>query len=176
MEKDFLLVQRMKLGDKDAAETFVRKYYPMILRYCRLHVYDKNSAEDMTQATFERFFRAFPTYEHAGKAVNYLYVIAGNLCRDLGRKHVEMPARLPEQLPGQGEDGWQAQIEDRLDVEQTLKELPGDLREVVILRYLQDCKIKEIAQILGISHSLVKYRLKRGKEALQSLLEKERFV
>jgi len=50
----------------------------------------------MTQETFTRFFRTFRQYKHYGKAVNYLYVIAANACRDYHRKQKEL---LLEDLP-----------------------------------------------------------------------------
>ena len=82
MDADFLLLHRMRHGDDQAIEDFVRKYYPLILRYCHLHIQDTGYAEDLTQETFARFFRNLSQYQHYGKAANYLYVIAGNLCRD----------------------------------------------------------------------------------------------
>ena len=82
MDSDFLLICRMKNGDEQAIDTFVRKYYPSILRYCHLHIHDPVYAEDATQETFARFFQTLPQYRHYGKAMNYLYVIAANLCRD----------------------------------------------------------------------------------------------
>ena len=86
MDADFLLLRRMHQGDEGAIEEFVRKYYPLMLRYCRLHLWDAGEAEDETQETFARFFRTLPQYQHYGKAANYLYVIAGNLCRDSFKK------------------------------------------------------------------------------------------
>ena len=96
MDGDFLLLHRMQNGDDQAIESFVRKYYPKILRYCHLHIKDSGFAEDLTQETFARFFRTLHQYQHYGKAANYLYVIAGNLCRDYYRK----PEELPDGVPG----------------------------------------------------------------------------
>lgn len=62
MDADYLLILRMKNGDDRAIEEFVGKYYPMILRYCHLHVRDQDYAEDMTQETFSRFFRTLRQY------------------------------------------------------------------------------------------------------------------
>ncbi len=92
MDPDFLLIRRMKDGDDEAIEEFVRKYYPAVLRYCMLRVDDAGYALDAVQETFERFFRNFARYRHYGKAVNYLYVIAGNVCRDYYRNRREVAA------------------------------------------------------------------------------------
>ena len=99
MDADFLLLRRMRQGDEMAIEEFVRKYYPLVLRYCRLHLWDTGEAEDVTQEVFARFFRTLPQYQHSGKAANYLYVIAGNLCRDSFKKIRPLPLEeVPEEV------------------------------------------------------------------------------
>ena len=169
MDADFLLLHRMKHGDDQAIEDFVRKYYPMILRYCHLHIQDTGYAEDLTQETFTRFFRTLSQYQHYGKAANYLYVIAGNLCRDYHKKTEVIPM---EELPEQPVYPMET-LDLRLDVHRALALLPPELREVTILYFFQELKQKEIARILGISLPLVKYRIRRAKELLEQLLGKE---
>lgn len=169
MDADFLLVYRMKSGDNQAIEAFVRKYYPLILRYCHLHIKDRGYAEDMTQEVFARFFRTLSGYQHYGKALNYLYVIAANCCRDYCRKPEEIPLEeLPEQPVFEMEP-----LDLRLDVHTALEKLPKELREVTILFFFQEVTQKEIAKILGIGLPLVKYRIKRAKELLAAYLGKE---
>ena len=169
MDADFLLLHRMRNGETQAIEDFVRKYYPMILRYCHIHIRDLGYAEDLTQETFAQFFRTLSQYQHYGKAANYLYVIAGNLCRDY---HKKPEAILMEELSEQ--PVYQTDTLDiRLDVHRALKQLPPELREVTILYFFQELKQKEIARILGISLPLVKYRIRRAKELLEQLIGKE---
>ena len=89
MDPDAGLIRRMNQGDDEAIEAFVRKYYPQILGYCCYHLRHRQDGEDVTQETFARFFASLDRYRHYGKAANYLYVIAGNLCRDhLRRRQV----------------------------------------------------------------------------------------
>ena len=163
MDADFLLIHKMKNGDEAAVELFVRTYYPVIRNYCYCHTCREETAEDLTQETFERFFRSFSSYRHAGKLANYLYVIAGNLCRDSYKKKRDL---LPDTLPEKGENPLEA-AERRMDLEDALGKLPGEMKEVVILHYFQDLKLREVAKILGIGLPLVKYRLKRAKELLK---------
>lgn len=174
MDEDFLLIRRMRKGEEEALEAFVRKYYPAILRYCSYRVLDAGDAEDIVQETFEKFFRSLPLYRHYGKACNYLYVIAGNLCRDFGRKaaRAEVLGFSEERLLDEKENPIDEAI-SRFDLERALAELPEEQREVIALHYFQDLKLKEIAKILGIGLPRVKYRIKRAKERLMVLLEKE---
>ena len=169
MDADLLLLLRMRNGDTQAIEDFVRKYYPRILRYCHFHIRDTGYAEDLTQETFARFFRTLGQYQHHGKAANYLYVIAGNLCRDHHKKPEEIPmSELPEAPVFQMEA-----LDLRLDVRRALEKLPPELREVTILYFFQELKQRQIAKILGIGLPLVKYRIKRAKELLAGYLGKE---
>ena len=131
MDADFLLIHKMKNGDEEAIEVFVKKYYSTIRNYCRLHTYTDCDAEDITQATFEHFFRSFRSYHHLGKTANYLYVIARNLCRDSYKKKRDI---VMEALPDKGENPI-AVIENKIDIEESIKKLPEDLQEVVILHY-----------------------------------------
>ena len=141
----------------------------MILRYCQLHIQDLGYAEDLTQETFVRFFRTLNQYQHYGKAANYLYVIAGNLCRDYHKKPEVIPM---EELPEQPVNQMEA-LDLRMDVHQALEQLSPELREVTILYFFQELKQKEIARILGINLPLVKYRIRRSKELLEQLIGKE---
>jgi len=63
-----------------------------------------------------------------------------------------------------------AVIENKIDIEESIKKLPEDLQEVVILHYFQDLKLKEVADIIGIGLPLVKYRIGKAKELLSVYL------
>lgn len=166
MDRDFLLVQKMRMGDEKAIEIFVEKYYPRILSYCQVHIGDHGYAEDMTQETFERFFRSLKQYRHYGKAANYLYVIAANTCHDYHRKHKEIVTEtMPEQADTRADN-----TEERLDVQMAFKRLPEEVREVAVLYFLQEQKQKDIAVMLGIGLPLVKYRIRRARELLAGYL------
>lgn len=177
MDADFFLVQRMKNGDEDAMETFVRTYYPLILKYCSYHTWDRQNAADLTQETFAHFFASLAKYEHRGKAVHYLYVIAGNLCRDSFREKREMPFAELSEVEGSSterlEENSMGQLEERLEIERALRRLPEELLEVVILHYFQNLKLREIAEILQIGLPLVKYRASRAKSELRKYLGEE---
>ena len=166
MELDLLTVHRMQSGDTQTVEDFVRQYYPQILRYCYLHIFDRGDAEDMTQETFARFFRNLDQYRHNGKLRSCLYAIAANVCRDYHRKRKDL---LMDQIPEEGTEPM-PQVELRLDVRRALERLPREQRDVVVLYYFQGCRKKEIGQILGIGESLVRYRLKRAADQLREFL------
>lgn len=169
MDADFLLVQKMRMGDEKAIETFVEKYYPQMQRYCQLHIDDDGYAEDMTQETFVRFFRTLTQYQHYGKAVNYLYAIAANVCHDYYRKTREIPIKeIPERYQPQT-----GNLEQKIEVQMALESLPEEIREVAVLFFLQERKQKDIARILGVGVPLVKYRIRKARELFTAYFGKE---
>lgn len=153
----------MKQGDDNAFDLFVHKYYQEILSYCHHHCFDKTYAEDLTQETFIRFFTRLPDYHYKGKTLNYLYTIAGNLCKDYLKKTKEILL----------EENQAEQILNRVLIEQVLEQLPDELRDVLTLYYFQELKLTEISGTLQIGLPLVKYRLQKARKQLKELLGKE---
>ena len=169
MDEDSRLIRQMRAGSDEALDAFVRKYYHDIYRYCLRRLPSTADAEDLTQTTFERFFRGFENYRHHGKAKNYLYVIAGSLCADFYRRSPDEPAtELPESASSP-----EAETDRRLDLQSAVGALSEPLREVIILHYFQDLKLREIAKLLGIGLPLVKYRISKAKQQLKSLLQED---
>lgn len=175
MDKDYFLIRRMKQGDESAVDDFVKRYYSDIYSYCYCKLSDKWQAEDVTQDTFTNFFGHFNSYVHKGKAKNYLYVIAGNLCKNEYKKHKEVSAAWEAEETIVDRKEMQKEIVLKVSIEQEISRLPEEFKEVVILHYFQELKIREIAQILDINISLVKYRLSESKKILKNGIDKEDF-
>ena len=174
MDIDFWLIQKMKRGEENAFDVFVHKYYNKILNYCVYHCMDKSYAEDLTQETFVRFFAKLSDYRYRGKTINYLYTIAGNLCKDYFKKAKD--SVLDEQeIEAQSKllhSGTEEML-DKLAIQAALNELPDELREVVVLYYFQELKLAEIADVLQIGLPLVKYRMKQARLRLENLLKED---
>ena len=80
---------------------------------------------------------------------------------------------MTDQLPDI-EDENPKNIEIRIDIERALEQLPEEIKEIVILFFYQGLKQKEIADLLNIKLSLVKYRVSKAKELLAKQLEVEK--
>lgn len=101
--------------------------------------------------------------------MNYLYTIAGNLCKDYLKKTKEILLEENEFL----EENQAEQILNRVLIEQVLEQLPDELRDVLTLYYFQELKLTEISGTLQIGLPLVKYRLQKARKQLKELLGKE---
>ncbi len=174
MYSDFLLIRKMKQGDDIAFDLFVHKYYKKILTYCHYRCFDKEYAEDLTQETFIRFFTKLSDYHSRGKTLNYLYTIAGNLCKDALKKVKEIPMEKTELFDEKNQEEHQMEnVLNKIFMQQALGQLPDELCEVLTLYYFQELKLTEISEILQIGLPLVKYRLKQARKQLEGLLRKE---
>ncbi|MCI9612594.1 MAG: RNA polymerase sigma factor [Eubacterium sp.] len=173
MDVDFLLLMKMKQGEEDAFDKFIRKYYEEILKYCTYHCFDSEYARDLTQETFLRFFANLSAYQYCGKTKNYLYTIAGNLCKNYYKKKKEdvMDKEGLQAKAGAAADPF-AGVLDQMEMQAALAGLSEEFREVLILYYFQELKLKEIAGVLGIGLPLVKYRMRQAKQQLKEFFER----
>lgn len=171
MTREDQLIKRITDGDASAMEELIQMYYPELLRYCRWHTPDKQSAEDAVHETFLKLLRHWDGYIHRGKFRAYLYRIAANICTDMYRSHWNTDISLPEGLTTQ-ENGYQ-QAEQEADFLRLTALLPEQQRELVILRYAQQFKLREIAQITGLPLRTVQSRLRAALKTLKSKLSEE---
>ncbi len=159
------LVQRIRLGDEDAAETLVRRYYAAILRYCAHRCGSGQRAEDLTQETFLRLFRSLPEYAGRGRLRAFLYTIAERLCIDESRRPRPYPLE-EQQFPAECEGIRRA--EDRAEIDALLDALPREQRTAVLLRYGEQLSFREIGDVMGCSlrtaQSRVRWALKKMRQ------------
>lgn len=160
------IFKRLDGGDESALDELVRAYYPEILRYCRRHTADEHSAEDAAQETFCRAVRHLDAYAHRGKFRAWLYKIASNTCADYWRRG-ERAVPLDEEV--YVEKGFE-RAELSQDLSAALASLPEEQREVVLLRYMHDLKLRECAEVLGIPLRTVQSRSRAALKALRKLL------
>ena len=113
--------------------------YDKIYRYCFFHTRCQELAEDLTQETFLRYYQ-HPQYQSTGKELQYLYVIARNLCIDTYRK--------PSAEPLSEENMPVVSVQDddfitHVALRNALSELTAEERELILL--LVSCTLIIIA-------------------------------
>ena len=104
----------------------------------------------------------------------FLYKIAKNICIDLNRTMERTEVSL-ESLPGEPayqESGFAA-AEEKANLRALTAQLEPEQRELVLLRFAQQLKLREIAQITGLPLRTVQSRLRAALKTLKIQLEKE---
>lgn len=181
------LIRRCLAGDerayRDLVERFERPVFSLALRMVR-RVED---AEDLTQETFVRMFRALDRYDPTRPFPAWLFTIATRLCIDHLRRKRLAPISLtqvgPEDDeeytievadPGLGPELTTSHAEEERRTRDLIDSLPPHYRIVVLLRHQQDLSYDEIAEALHLPLGTVKARIHRAREILKQRIAKTR--
>ncbi|MBE6121795.1 MAG: RNA polymerase sigma factor [Erysipelotrichaceae bacterium] len=146
----------------------LKEQYDKLLRYCYMKTKNSSLAEDIVQETFLKFWQS-RSYEDTGKEMAYLYTIARNLCMDEFRRPSALDIDAHPELPACRNTGPE-NVLDGLAVEEALAQLPEELREIVVMRYVNDISAADIGKVMGMSRFSVNRRLKEGLGILRKLL------
>lgn len=168
------LIRQIQSGHKELLNDVIQRYYEDILHFCIYQIRDVSYAYDLTQETFYRFIRCVDTYQCRNLKA-YLIRIARNLCIDYWRGRIDTididGPELIDQMILTDKDKEFEKIENGMVLADFLSELSVEQREVVVMRYYCDLKIKDIAKILEVNLSTVKSRLRLGVLALKKIAE-----
>jgi RNA polymerase sigma factor (sigma-70 family) len=135
---------------------------------------DRQTTEDLTQATFERALRAWSRFDpRRGSERTWLLAIARNLLIDQHRHDRSgLSDQLDERRPTTY-DGPEQQIIGSPELTEALHQLNDREREVLALRFGGDLSGPQIAQLLGLTLANVQQITSRSLRRLRELLEQD---
>jgi RNA polymerase sigma-70 factor (ECF subfamily) len=170
------LAQRAAHGDRQAFGELVQSHQTGIYNVAFRMLGERREAEDATQETFLRAYRAVRRLDPQRPPGPWLKKIAVNVCLNrLERRHpslLEDEAILPSPEPGP--EMQAIQRERSRDIQQALLSLPPRYRAAVELRHFQELDYAEMAEVLQCPLSRVKSDLFRGRRLLiQKLRESQ---
>lgn len=128
------------------------------------------------QETFIAAARHLASLREDAKFGSWLFGIAHQKCvqhwRKSGREE-PLDADFAEALPGGDDDPSELLIREEQEAEfmEALNQLPPPQHDAMVLHFIEDFSLEEIAVITGVSLGTVKSRLHYGKRALRQLLE-----
>lgn len=176
-EEEARLIQRAKQGDKEAIGELYQRHVDAIYRYIWARVRETPVAEDLTGSVFLRALEALPTYESSGKPfLAWLYRIAYARVVDYWRqqeRRTEVP--LLETLAARGPQPDEV-LEAEADWERAMKlvaHLTDDQQDVLILRFIGEMSLAEVAETLGKTLGATKALQHRALAALARMLERQ---
>jgi RNA polymerase sigma-70 factor (ECF subfamily) len=180
------LVRRCLAGDEKAYRELVEKYQAQVYYLALRMVRRAEDAEDLTQETFVRMFRALARYDPARPFAAWLFTIATRLCIDHIRRRKVSPMSLTQrdreseeehqielEEPGLRPDEVASHAEEEQRTADLIAWLPPHYRIVVILRHQQDLSYEEIAEALELPLGTVKARIHRARALLKAKIEGE---
>lgn len=172
---DVLAVQR---GDHDAFASLLARYQNRLYRYLLRWVHEPATAEDLFQQTWMRVIENIGRFDPKRNFDAWLFAVARNIVIDYLRRR--RPRSLEEPV---GDDlplseclctntpGALEQVlrSERVElVQRALEAQPPVYREILSLRFEEEMKLEEIAEVLSIPLGTVKSRLGRALEGLRT--------
>jgi RNA polymerase sigma-70 factor (ECF subfamily) len=174
-DADAEALRRLADGDLGRFDEFVARHKTHLFRHIHRRIRDPHRAEDLTQETFLRLFRAARAGGYTGQArvVTWLFNIAGNCVTDhLRAEGLRASVRVVrEQADSQDPLDAAAEREGESRVRRLLLELPEEQRVVVELKILDGLTFGEIAELLGCPIPTVKSRLVYALRKLKRSLD-----
>lgn len=170
---DAMLVREVLGGDRRAFTTLVERFSPACMRLAMRMLLNRQDAEDATQETFVRAYRALHRYRDTDTFHTWLFQILVNRCRSmLARERRWAMLVVPDDRAlEQAVAPRQQTGELRDELGRALASLPTEQREAFLLKHVEMLSYKEMAVVTGARIPALKMRVKRACERLQSLLE-----
>lgn len=175
VDSDVLAVRR---GSHDAFASLLSRYQNRLYRYLLRMVHEPAAADDLFQQTWMRVLKNIRRYDPGRSFDAWLFAVARNVAIDHLRR------RQPESLDEPRDDGQPKSAGVPSDapgalelilrteraelVQRALASQPAVFREILSLRFEEEMKLEEIAQVLGIPVGSVKSRLSRALEHLRT--------
>ncbi|MCE5230336.1 RNA polymerase sigma factor [bacterium] len=163
--------------DREECEKLLAAQYKPIYAYLRRCCGNTDDAQDLTQETFAKVWKALLAQPRAGNLRAWIYCIARNTWLDSARKRGRMETRSDawwENLPAPEQTkNAMAEREIAAILAQKVHELDDEKREAIILHYYQGLTLRETAEVLGVAASTVKYRLREAIQILREQMEKD---
>ncbi|MGQ2931016.1 MAG: RNA polymerase sigma factor [Sphingopyxis sp.] len=167
-------------GRQDVYREFLARYKAPVFRLIRGHVGDADEAMDLTQESFVAGFAALSRYDRERPFRLWISRIALNKCRDWARRRA-VRAFFARALPLDSAHDVaieapapDVEAENRAElarVRAAMAALPHNLRQVLVLRGVEDLSQAETAALLAVSEKTVETRLYRARGRLRALLE-----
>jgi RNA polymerase sigma-70 factor (ECF subfamily) len=177
-EREQLPVPQAKAGKPEAWDALFRRYQLPLYVYVFELVHDEQTSLDLVQETFIAAVRHIGGLRDDEKFGSWLFGIAHQKCiqrwRKQGREEVlldEIPESADE-FEGSPDDLLIRQ-EQEAEFMNLLNQLPLPQRSVLLLHFVEDFSLEEIAGITETQLGTVKSRLHYGKRAFRKLLEQK---
>jgi RNA polymerase sigma-70 factor, ECF subfamily len=176
-EREQLPVQEARAGDARAWDILFKRYQLPLYVYVFELVRDEQTSLDLVQETFINAVRHIGSLRDDEKFGGWLFGIAHQKCIQRWRHQQRETMALAEiaEAPAEFDDDPRELLirrEQEAGFMKLLEQLPPLHRSVLLLRFVEDFSLEEIADITGVSLGTVKSRLHYAKRALREIFEK----
>lgn len=181
------LIARYVEGDESALKSLIVRHQKKVFSYIMLSVKNRELAEDIFQDTFIKVINTLKTnnYKEEGKFLQWVMRIANNLKIDYYRKNQRMPVYetagefdIFDIIYGSDPSAEEKIITEQIyaEVQQLIKLLPDEQREVLEMRIYQDISFKDISAITGVSINTALGRMRYALINLRKIIKEKNLI
>ena len=166
------LALRCQTGNPDAFADLIAVMERPLLYYAASLTGNHDSAHDVLQDVWLKVLRGIRTLKDPGSLKPWLYAITHGVAVDRIRRDYKRDKAEQAQLDGLLDiDEPSFEEEDAAAIRDALGRLGVKHREVLVLHFLQDLSILDIAKVVGCSEGTVKSRIHYAKRQMKQILE-----
>jgi RNA polymerase sigma-70 factor (ECF subfamily) len=166
MNSDQKLIQLINGGDEEAFEILYRRYRDWVYNLAWRFTGNQQDALDVLQDTFIYLLGKFPGFSLTASMTTFLYPVVKHICLTIRSKN-RRPASDGEILSEITAPAIKESHSNRSELAAVLAVLPDEQREVLLMRFVDDMNLQEIASVLNIPIGTVKSRLHHALRKLQ---------
>lgn len=152
------------------AEKLVKTYSDMVYGIAYRYMGSKEDAEDVYQETFFTYFKKDREFESDEHLKAWLIKVTISKCKDILLKR-HYPLDIDELEVA--EDDKPFSKDEVMDLHDAINKLKDEYKEAILLFYMNDMSVKEIASTLDVTENVVKLRLSRARKKLKEFLTDE---
>lgn len=170
------LIRLAQAGDQQAFRSLLETYLSLVQRVTRVLLFDKQTAEDITQEVWVEVWRSLPRFEAERPLRPWLLAIVANRCRMArrGRRvvNISLDVTTVDALYATEDIATASlQREQAVELRAVLAELKPEFQDVLALRYFAGLDLVEIANLTATPVGTIKSRLHRAQQALRQRLQ-----
>jgi RNA polymerase sigma factor (sigma-70 family) len=169
-----LPVPQARAGEPAAWDTLFRRFQMPLYAYVFELTRQEQTSLDVVQETFIAAVRHIGSLRDDDKFGGWLFSIAYQKCLRHWQKKTEILCDEVPEMPGEletGPDDLLIRQEQESEFMKLLEQLPAPHRAVLLLQYVEDFSLEEIARITETGIGTVKSRLHYAKKTLRKLVE-----
>jgi len=183
-QTDQQLVERVQKGDKRAFDLLVLKYQHKMISVVSRYVRDSHEVQDVVQEAFIKAYRALGNFRGDSAFYTWIYRIAINTAKNYlvsrGRRPPAFDVDVDDAEHYSGSDLLKDvdtpesnlfRDELKAVIDQSIRDLPEDLRTAVTLREMEGLSYEDIADVMGCPVGTVRSRIFRAREAIEKRIE-----
>ncbi len=164
LDKDEIMILRLRRNDADAWEDFVRHWSPKLLTYLRYNLPTAEDAQDVLGETFAAAVKSIHRFDGRAAISTWLYTLAHHKMVDFWRQNQTETTELSDDLSI-------AEEYIGLDFRETFNRLPEQMRWVLLLRYREGLSVSEVAETMKRTYKATESLLSRARATFKQELE-----